>query len=99
PPPGAPPLPYPTLFRSLVLAAAAVGFGGRLDMGSSAPTMIAARQRVPALSAVPPVLRTVIAPMLEPRPVARPPSMRALLVDVNVDRKSTRLNSSHLGIS
>ena len=40
-------------------------------MGSSAPTMIAARQRVPALSAVPPVLRTVIAPMLEPRPVAR----------------------------
>jgi hypothetical protein len=68
----------------LVLAAAAIGFGGRLDMGSSAPTMIAARQRVPDLSAVPPVLRPVIAPMLEPRPEARPPSMRALLEDVDV---------------
>lgn len=63
----------------LVLAAAAIGFGGRLDMGSSAPTMIAARHRVPDLSAVPAVLRPVIAPMLEPRPEDRPPSMRALL--------------------
>jgi hypothetical protein len=68
----------------LVLAAAAIGFGGRLDMGSSAPTMIAARQRVPDLSAVPPVLRPVIAPMLQPRPEDRPPSMRALLEDGNV---------------
>jgi serine/threonine protein kinase len=68
----------------LVLAAAAIGFGGRLDMGSSAPTMIAARQRVPDLSAVPPVLRPVIAPMLQPRPEDRPPSMRALLEDGDV---------------
>src|SRR6516162_1119114 len=63
----------------LVLAAAAIGFGRKLDMGSSAPTMIAARQRVPDLSAVPASLRPVIAPMLEPRPEDRPPSMRALL--------------------
>jgi Protein kinase domain len=63
----------------LVLAAAAIGFGGRLDMGNTVPTMIAARQRVPDLSEVPASLRPVIAPMLEPRPEDRPPSMRALL--------------------
>ena len=37
----------------LVLAAAAIGFGKKLDMGNSAPSMIAARQRVPDLSEVP----------------------------------------------
>jgi hypothetical protein len=63
----------------LVLTAAAIGFGRKLDMGNSAPTMIAARQRVPDLSEVPASLRGVIAPMLEPRPDDRPPSMRALL--------------------
>jgi serine/threonine protein kinase len=63
----------------LVLAAAAIGFGRKLDMGNSAPTLIAARQRVPDLSEVPASLRPVIAPMLEPRPDDRPSSMRALL--------------------
>lgn len=63
----------------LVLAAAAIGFGRHLDMGSSPETMIAARQRVPDLSEVPVSLRAVIAPMLAPRPSDRPPSMRALL--------------------
>ena len=63
----------------LVLAAAAMGFGKKLDMGSTAPTMIAARQKVPDLSEVPAVLRPVIARMLEPRPDDRPPSMRASL--------------------
>jgi hypothetical protein len=68
----------------LVLAAAAMGFGRKLDMGSSAPSMIAARQQVPDLSAVPASLRPIIAPMLEPDPQDRPPSMRALLDDRNV---------------
>jgi serine/threonine protein kinase len=63
----------------LVLAAAAIGFGRKLDMGNSAPTVIAARQRVPDLSEVPATLRPVIAPMLNPRPDNRPSSMRALL--------------------
>ena len=63
----------------LVLAASAIGFGRKLDMGNSAPTMIAARQQPPDLSEVPAALRPVIAPMLEPRPDDRPPSMRALL--------------------
>ena len=63
----------------LVLAAAAIGFGRKLDMGNSAPTMIAARQHVPDLSEVPASLRPVIARMLEPGPDNRPPSMRALL--------------------
>jgi serine/threonine protein kinase len=62
----------------LVLAAAAIGFGRRLDMGASPATIIAARQRVPDLSEVPAPLRPVIAPMLAPRPDDRPPSMRAL---------------------
>jgi len=48
-------------------------------MGSSPSTVIAARQRVPDLSAVPAPLRSVIAPMLEPRPQDRPASMRELL--------------------
>jgi serine/threonine protein kinase len=63
----------------LVLATAAIGFGRRLDMGSSPSTVIAARQRVPDLSALPASLRPVIAPMLEPRPEDRPDSMRALI--------------------
>jgi len=63
----------------LVLATAAIGFGKKLDMGASPTTMIAARQKVPDLSAVPAQLRPVIAPMLEPRPEDRPGSMRALL--------------------
>jgi len=72
----------------LVLAAAAMGFGKKLDMGSTAPTMIAARQRVPDLSEVPATLRPVIASMLEPRPEDRPPSMRALLREPKTRRLS-----------
>ena len=63
----------------LVLAAAAIGFSKKLDMGNSPTTMLAARQKVPDLCEVPASLRGVIAPMLEPRPENRPPSMRALL--------------------
>jgi serine/threonine protein kinase len=62
----------------LVLAAAAIGFGRKLDMGNSVPTVIAARKRVPDLSEVPAPLRLVIARMLEPRPDDRPPSLRPL---------------------
>jgi serine/threonine protein kinase len=65
----------------LVLAAAAIGFGRKLDMGNSPPTAIAARQRVPDLTEVPASLRPVIAPMLEPRPHDRLPSLRALSSD------------------
>jgi|HubBroStandDraft_6_1064221.scaffolds.fasta_scaffold94685_2 hypothetical protein len=63
----------------LTLAAAAIGFAKPIDMGTSPATMIAARQRVPDLAAVPAELRPVIAPMLEPRPENRPPSMQALV--------------------
>jgi hypothetical protein len=61
----------------LVLATAALG--KKLDMGSSPSTVIAARQRVPDLSALPASLRPVIGAMLQPRPDDRPASMRALL--------------------
>ena len=61
----------------LVLAAAALGFGRRLDMSASLPAAIAARQRPPDLAALPPALRPVIAPLLMPRPEDRPASLRA----------------------
>jgi len=63
----------------LVLAAAAIGFGKTLEMGSSPTTVIAARQRLPDLSAVPASLRPVIEPMLQPLPEDRPASMRELI--------------------
>jgi hypothetical protein len=66
----------------LVLAAAATGFGKKLDMGNSPATMLAARQRIPDLTQIPAPLRPIIAKMLEPRPDDRPPSMRAIVGDV-----------------
>lgn len=55
----------------LILAAAAIGGGKRLYMGSDAASAIESRQRVPDLSLVPVVLRPHIASMLEPRPERR----------------------------
>jgi hypothetical protein len=69
----------------LVLAAAAIGFGKALEMGGSPATVIAARQRLPDLGAVPASLRPVIEPMLQPRPEDRPASMRELLVAVKTE--------------
>jgi class 3 adenylate cyclase len=63
----------------LVLAAAALGFGRALDMGTSPGAAIAARQKAPDIAAVPAALRSVIAPMLAPRPEDRPASVQALL--------------------
>jgi eukaryotic-like serine/threonine-protein kinase len=64
---------------ALVLASAAIGYGGKLDMGSSPGSMIAARERVPDLSRLPEELRDEIAAMLQPRPEQRPQSMRDLV--------------------
>jgi hypothetical protein len=75
----------------LVLAAAAIGFGNKLDMGNTLSAVKAARQRVPDLSAVPAPLRPVIVPMLQPRPEDRPASMRALLNQGNHPRSNRRL--------
>ncbi len=63
----------------LVLAAAALGFGRTLEMGATPGAAIAARQKMPDLSALPAALRPVIAAMLEPRPEDRPASVRALV--------------------
>jgi serine/threonine protein kinase len=81
----------------LVLAAAAIGFGRKLDMGNSAPTVIAARQRDPDLTEVPASLRPVIAPMLEPRPDDRPPSLRALLSDEGAASDAPTRGSAEVG--
>jgi hypothetical protein len=65
----------------LVLAAASLGFGKRLEMGAAPATVVAARRQLPNLSAVPEPLQPVIARMLQPRPEDRPGSMRLLLDD------------------
>ncbi|HEY1796790.1 MAG TPA: protein kinase [Stellaceae bacterium] len=65
----------------LLLAAAAIGSGGRLDMGSEPASVIRARQSVPDLSRVPAELHPLLTRMLQPRPQDRPASMRALAVE------------------
>src|SRR4051812_2314711 len=56
----------------LVLAAAALGFGERLDMGTSPAGVIHARQTVPNLGALSALLQPLIRHMLQPRPADRP---------------------------
>jgi serine/threonine protein kinase len=63
----------------LLLAAAGLGFGKRLDMGNEPASVIRARQSVPDLSALPAELRPLLSRMLQPRPQDRPASMRAVL--------------------
>lgn len=63
----------------LVLAAAALGFGRKLDMGATPTAAIAARQKLPDLAALPERLRPVVKPLLQPRPEDRPGSMRQVL--------------------
>jgi serine/threonine protein kinase len=65
----------------LLLAAAALGFGKRLDMGAEPASVIRARQSVPDLTGLPVELRPLLSRMLQPRPQDRPESMRALLED------------------
>ncbi|HEY1796785.1 MAG TPA: hypothetical protein VGG57_11775 [Stellaceae bacterium] len=60
-----------TYSLGLILAAAAIGGGKRLYMGSDVASATDSRQRVPDLSLIPVPLRPVIAPMLEPRPERR----------------------------
>lgn len=63
----------------LVLAAAAMGYGRKLDMGNSPETVRAKRQTVPDLSAVPEELREEFARMLQPNPDDRPASLRDIV--------------------
>jgi eukaryotic-like serine/threonine-protein kinase len=63
----------------LVLATAAIGFGGKLDMGQSPNAVHKARQSVPDLSRVPQELRGEIAQMLQPNPADRPQSIEAVI--------------------
>jgi serine/threonine protein kinase len=55
----------------LVLAAAALGFGKRLDMGTTLTAAIAARRSLPDISSLPDGLRPAIAAMLQPFPENR----------------------------
>ncbi len=64
---------------ALVLAAAALGFGNKLDMGGTPAAVIQARQRVPDLSSLPAGLRPLLEHMLQPDPANRPPSVPAVL--------------------
>jgi serine/threonine protein kinase len=68
----------------LVLAAAALGFGAKLDMGTSPASVITTRQTVPDLTALPASLRPVIGHMLQPQPEDRPASIRAVLEEAGL---------------
>lgn len=63
----------------LLAAAAAIGFGKRLDMGSEPASVTLARQKVPDLSGIAAELRPLLTRMLQPHPEDRPASMRALI--------------------
>ena len=63
---------------SLGLVLVAAARGRSIDMGNSPASVIQARQAVPDLSSIPEALRPEIAPLLEPDPDKRPPSMREL---------------------
>ena len=63
----------------LVLAAAAMGHGRKIDMGNSPETVRAKRQRVPDLSAVHGELRDELSAMLQPNPADRPSSLRDIV--------------------
>jgi hypothetical protein len=63
----------------LLAAAAAMGFGKKLDMGSEPASVTLARQKVPDLSGIPAELRPLLNRMLQPHPQDRPASMRALI--------------------
>jgi eukaryotic-like serine/threonine-protein kinase len=63
----------------LLAAAAAIGFGKRLDMGSEPASVTLARQKVPDLSGISGQLRPLLSRMLQPNPQDRPASMRALI--------------------
>jgi eukaryotic-like serine/threonine-protein kinase len=63
----------------LVLASAAIGFGGKLDMGNSLSSMFEARQKVPDLSRVPAELRDELAAMLQPKPEDRIQTMEEVV--------------------
>jgi predicted Ser/Thr protein kinase len=67
----------------LVLAAGALGFGKKLDMGTTPATVVQARQRVPDLDELAPRLRPLIEHMLQPRPQDRPSSMPALIEEAH----------------
>ena len=81
----------------LVLAAAALGFGRTLDIGATAGAAIAARQKMPDLSALPASLRPAIARMLEPRPEDRPASARALVDSANVSSAAVEESAGSRG--
>jgi hypothetical protein len=68
----------------LVLAAAALGFGEKLDMGDAPVGVIRARQAVPDLTALPASLRPLIGHMLQPQPADRPSSVRAVLEEAGI---------------
>ena len=79
----------------LVLAAAAMGNGRKIDMGNSPETVRAKRQSVPDLSPVPEELREELGAMLQPKPDDRPESLRAIVPSeqqqiITIHQKATR---------
>ena len=83
----------------LILAAAALGFGEKLDMGMSPASVIMARQKVPNLTALPASLQPVIGHMLQPQPEDRPASIRAVLEEAGLRSGSRSFKESPAPVS
>src|SRR5690606_42015339 len=95
PPPRAPLFPYTTLFRSLALAAVRDGHDAR---GPAATVVAAGVTRAEDLDEVV-VLRAQVVLHGLVRAIGVADDDRQPLFDHAIDRKSTRLNSSHVKIS
>jgi len=72
----APVVGAPADIYSLALVVCAAVLGEPLDMGISTGNPLAARQKIPDLAEVSPMLRPILSHMLEPDPKARPASMQ-----------------------
>lgn len=79
----------------LVLAAASLGYGRRLDMGSSPASIITKRASVPDLQEIPPGLRSLIRWMLQPDPDQRPQTIRALMARQSLRAPAADEPSTH----
>src|SRR5690606_40767508 len=89
--------PYTTLFRSQRQSISVAGAVLRPDELSAVPAV--AQQRLQPIGAGVQVLGDVVAAVAQPMLVRRPPGREDIVADPAADRKSTRLNSSHVKIS
>src|SRR5690242_20881403 len=91
-PPSSPLFPYTTLFRSLSATAVAVAV-----IVASGVVYVVVRHELRAQ--VDDQLRNLVADVKPPHEISNPLTGQSFLILPPTDRKSTRLNSSHMSIS